>query len=164
RAHHAADGGLCNAREVLGENSAIDKYCCFACPVDAQELAAMGFFGLCGRDFDDENFQNRFETSVTHGNLFVTNEKLRVKGGPFSQLETPTVNDNQSAQFAALVTGDDIRLGRRQKDCGDEHGQPDDGGKEAASEAERENDQGCSGDSQENAEEHPRARVAPQVL
>src|SRR5207247_1241934 len=87
----------------------------------------------------------------------------RVKRGPYSHLETPTVNNNQSAQFAGLVTGDDIRLGRRQKDCGDEHGQPDDGGNEAASEAERENHQGCSGDSQENAEEHPRARVAPQV-
>src|SRR5438876_5601692 len=50
-AHHAADGGFSDAREVLGEKSAIDKDNRLVRPVDAQEPAATGFFGLRGRDF-----------------------------------------------------------------------------------------------------------------
>ncbi len=56
-AHHAADGGLGDAREVLGENSAIGKDGGLIRPIDAQEPAAMGLLGLRGRDFGDGDFQ-----------------------------------------------------------------------------------------------------------
>jgi hypothetical protein len=46
RAHHTADGGLRDTREMFGENAAISKDSRFVCPVDAQEPAAARFFGL----------------------------------------------------------------------------------------------------------------------
>src|SRR5437762_3791203 len=123
----------------------------------------MGFSSLYGRDFGDGDFQKRFELSIAHGNKFVTDEKLRGKGRRIPQLEAAAIDDYQRAQFSSLVTGDDIWPGGRQKNGADEHGQTNDGRNEAAAETKREKHQGRSGDSQENPEEHPRARVAAQV-
>src|SRR5205814_3602557 len=123
----------------------------------------MGFSSLYGRDFGDGDFQKRFEPGIAHGNKFVTDKKLCAKGRRVSQLEAAAVDDYQSVQFASLVTGNDIWPGGRQKNGADEHGQTNDGRNETAAETEREKHQGGSGDSQENPEEHPRARVATQV-
>jgi len=54
-AHHAADGGLGDAREMFGENAAIGEYRRFVPPVDAKEPAAVGFFGVSRSDFVDGN-------------------------------------------------------------------------------------------------------------
>jgi hypothetical protein len=79
RAHYAADSGFGDAREMLGENATISKNCRFVCPIDAQEPATVGFFGLRRCNFIDGNFQKGLETRVAHGNLFGADEELRGK-------------------------------------------------------------------------------------
>src|SRR5438477_11230651 len=108
----------------------------------------MGFSSLYGRDFGDGDFQKRFELSIAHGYKFVTDEKLRGKGRRIPHLAAAAIDDYQRAQFASLVTGDDIWPGGRQKNGADKHGQTYYGRNDAADETEWEKHQGGSDDSQ----------------
>src|SRR6266436_4696753 len=100
---------------------------------------------------------------VEHGNMFGADEKSCGEGRHFSQLETSAIDDHEGAQFSGLVIGVGIRLGRRQKNGANKHGQANDGRNEASPKTKRHNHQGRSADSQENAEEHPGAGIAPRV-
>src|SRR5260370_433891 len=73
------------------------------------------------------------------------------------------IDNNKRAQYAGFVAGIGSGLCAWQKNGADEHGQADDGWSVAAPGAERNDYQRRSGNSQENAEEHPRARVAARV-
>src|ERR1700747_2930233 len=95
--------------------------------------------------------------------MFGADEKLCGEGRQLSQLESSAVNNHESSQFASFFIGVGIGLGRRQKNGGNKHGQTDDGWHEVSPEAERAYHQRRSGDSQENAEEHPGAGIAPRV-
>src|SRR6266851_543406 len=90
-------------------------------------------------------------------------EKLRGKRRRISHLEASAIDDNESSQSAGLVAGAGKRLGRRKKNGADEHGQTKDGRNIAAPGAQRKDDQRGAGNRQENAKEHPRARVAAQM-
>src|SRR6266478_396754 len=90
-------------------------------------------------------------------------EKLRGKRRCVAQLEAPAIDDNESSQFAGLVADAGEGFGSRQKNSADEHGQADDGRNVTAPGAQRDDDQCDAGNRQENAKEHPRARVAAQM-
>jgi len=80
-----------------------------------------------------------------------------------SWLKAPAVDDNKSVQFAGFVAGAGIGFGGRQKNRADEHGQTNDWPERSWSPTDRQDNQPRSGDSQENAKEQPRARVAPRM-
>src|SRR5207245_829897 len=56
RAHHAANGGFSDTREMFGEYTAIRKNSRLLFPVDAKEPAAVGFFSVSRSNFVDGNF------------------------------------------------------------------------------------------------------------
>src|SRR6266550_3595382 len=163
RAHHTADGALRDTREMLGKDAAVGEFGGATGPGHSQ---APGFFGLLragGSDFADGDLEERLETPDEHPNTFGADEELHGSRCRSSGLKAPAVDNHEGSQFVGLVAGVGSGFGRRQKNRADEHGQADDGRNKAGPQAERQDDQRRSGDSQENAKEHPRARVAPHM-
>jgi hypothetical protein len=95
--------------------------------------------------------------------MFGANEKLRGKRRCVSQFEPAAIDNYKSAKFAGFVMDVGNRFCGRQKNSADEHDQTYDGRSVTAPSAKRENYHRGSGDSQENAKEHPRARVAARM-
>ena len=95
--------------------------------------------------------------------MFSADEKLRGEGRRFSQLESPAINNHESSQLAGFVICVRVGLSGRQKNGGNKHDQTDDGWNEAGPKTKRENYQGRSGDSQENAKERAVTGIAPRV-
>src|SRR5439155_21223364 len=160
RPNNTADGGLGDAREVLGKYAAVGEFDGVIGPGQAQPPGLFGFLGAGDRDFADGDLEERLEAPVECPNAFAADEELHGSRRRPSGLITPSIDDKESSQFAGLVVGVGIGFAGRQKNGADEHGQTDDGRNEASPPAERQDDQRCTGDSQEYADEHPRARVA----
>jgi len=95
--------------------------------------------------------------------MFGADEKLRGEGRRFSQLESSTIYDYESCQFAGFIIGAGFSLRRRQKNGGNKHSQTGDGWNKAGPKTKRENHQSRPGDSQENAKERAVTGIAPRV-
>src|SRR5260370_22963803 len=95
--------------------------------------------------------------------MFRDGEKMKGERRRFSQLESSTIYDYESCQFAGFIIGAGFSLRRRQKNGGNKHGQTGDGWNEAGPKTKRENHQSRPGDSQENAKERGVTGVALRV-
>src|SRR6266481_876063 len=88
RAHHTADGGLGDAREMFGEDAAIGKGSRLVRPVDSQGPAAMGLFGFCRRDLAERNLEKGFQVRAADRDILFTDEELRWKRRFLSQVKS----------------------------------------------------------------------------
>src|SRR5712664_2088028 len=127
RAHHAADGGLRDAREMLGKDAPVREFRGVAGPGQPQ---APGFFGLlragCS-DFADGDLEERLETPVEHPYTLGADEELHGNRWRATGLQAPAVDNYEGSHFVGLVVGVAIGFSGRQKNSADEHGQADDG-------------------------------------
>src|SRR2546423_14020626 len=162
RTHRTADGALGNAREMFGKDATVEEFSGVPGPGHSQAPGLVEFLGAGSSNLADGDLQETLEAPIENENAFDADEELPGSRRRASLLIAPPIDNNQSCQFSGLVVGVGAQLGGRQKNGGDEHGQTDDGRNEASPQAQRQDHQRRPGDSQENAEKHPKARgVSP---
>jgi hypothetical protein len=111
RAHHTADGGLGDAREMLGKDAAVGELCGEAGRGHSKEPGILGFLRAGGSDFADGDLKERHEIPVEHPNTFGPDEELHGSRRRAAGLKAPAIDDNESAQFACLIVGVGFGLG-----------------------------------------------------
>jgi len=102
RAHHTADGGLRDAREMLGKNATVGEFGGVTGPGHSQAPGFIGLLGEGGSDFADRDLEEGLEAPVEHPNSFGADEELRGSIRRVSRLKAPAVDDNRETDWGGL--------------------------------------------------------------